>query len=236
MESYVDPRDPYERIAADIRARIMSGELAPGDDLPITSELTAQYAVASATIQKAFDMLKTEGWIVGTRGRGRQVRPSQLRVVTAGTYFDPKEADVAYKLLSVGETRPAGDIATALGGATAILRHRLMHDAGGPLEVDWSYYPAEIAAGTELAQTKRIRGGAQRVLDGLGLPERGFDDIVSARAATEYEARHLELPPGVPVLRILRTVYSDERRVTTVTVLIKAGHQMAQRYAQATRP
>lgn len=233
MPEYEDTRDPYERIAASIRAKVMSGEYGPGDALPSTRLLSKEYGAGGPTVQKALAMLKGEGWIIGQRGVGREVRPAQIREITAGSYFDPQVTGVSYDILSVDERDPSGDVATALNGERAVLRHRLMRDVTGPLEVDWSYYPASIAAGTRLTEARKIpRGGAPRILAELGHPERWFADVVSARAATEYEANHLRLPAGIPVLRILRTTYSDADRVVGVTVLVKAAHLLAQRYVQ----
>lgn len=234
MVKYEDERDPYERIAAEIRAQIMSGMRAPGDVLPSNTALADEFGTSGATIQKALRDLKREGWIEGRAGLNRTVRARQVREITAGAYFDPTETGVTYDILEVREVEPVGDVAAALGGERAILRHRLMKDPKGLLEADWSYYPVSIAAGTPLALGKKIRGGAPRVMAELGLPERRFADVVSARAATEYEADLLELPRGVPVLRILRTMYSDDDRVVAATVLIKATHLLAQRYEQAT--
>lgn len=232
MPNYEDTRDPYERIAADLRSKIMSGVYPPDADLPSTAEFRTDYKAAPATVQKALDMLKAEGWIVGGRGARRKVRPTQVRVITAGSYFDPKDTGYSYDILEVAERTPDGDVGEALGGNAAVLRHRIMRDGTGPLEVDWSYYPAEFASGTRLAQLGKIKGGAGSVLAELGLPERRFEDIVTARGATDYEARHLLMPPGVPVLRILRKTCSDNGRLVAVTVLVKAAHLIAQRYVQ----
>ena len=65
---------PYQRIAADIRARIESGELVPGDALPSINELRAQWGVARSTIIKALDLLKAEGLVEGVQGWATVVR------------------------------------------------------------------------------------------------------------------------------------------------------------------
>jgi integrase len=42
-------RGPYETIAADLREKIMTGELKPGDQLPTIVQLAAQHTVAAGT-------------------------------------------------------------------------------------------------------------------------------------------------------------------------------------------
>lgn len=49
-------------------------------------------------------------------------------------------------------------------------------------------------------------------------------DRVSARVPTQEQYQALNLPSGLPVLRTLRVVYSDEQRPIEATVMVKAGH------------
>ena len=75
----------YHRIADDIRARITSGELRPGDQLPSIAELRRQYGVSSTPVKNALLVLQTEGHTEGRQGRGVFVvarRPAG--VVTVG--------------------------------------------------------------------------------------------------------------------------------------------------------
>lgn len=58
----------YDRIAAEIRAKILSGELSPGDRLPTGSELTAQYQVSHNTAREALLVLASEGLLTLKRG------------------------------------------------------------------------------------------------------------------------------------------------------------------------
>ena len=116
---------------------------------------------------------------------------------------------------------------------TRLLPHRTVpRHRGAPVELDLSYYPAEIAAGTELAGHRKIRGGAPRVLADLGYPQRYFTDRVSARMSTTEEAGLLDLP-DVPVIRQFRVIYSDDERPVEVSVLIKGGHLYELLYRQS---
>jgi DNA-binding GntR family transcriptional regulator len=64
------PVPPYRQLADIIRAKIESGELAPGARLPSITALAAQYEVAQITVQKALTLLKAEGLVVGVAGYG----------------------------------------------------------------------------------------------------------------------------------------------------------------------
>nr|WP_244211454.1 GntR family transcriptional regulator [Streptomyces antibioticus] len=65
----------YLRIAAELRQRIASGQLAPGDQLPTLPALCTTYGVSETTIRNALRLLATEG-LIETRARaGTRVRP-----------------------------------------------------------------------------------------------------------------------------------------------------------------
>jgi DNA-binding transcriptional regulator YhcF (GntR family) len=74
-----DPRSPYEAIAAQVRARIMAGELTAGDPAPTVKELAADHHVATGTAHRTFDLLKAWDLIEASRGR-RAVMASQSTV------------------------------------------------------------------------------------------------------------------------------------------------------------
>ena len=69
-----DPAAPYRQIAADLRQRIASGDLGPGERLPSARELMDVYDVATQTVQNAFRLLRGEDLIYSVQGRGTFVR------------------------------------------------------------------------------------------------------------------------------------------------------------------
>jgi integrase len=68
-------RGPYEAIAAELREKILSGELKPGDQLPTIVQLAAQYTVAAGTAYRAMALLQAEGLINAQRGQRAVVLP-----------------------------------------------------------------------------------------------------------------------------------------------------------------
>ncbi|MGW0855065.1 TetR/AcrR family transcriptional regulator C-terminal domain-containing protein [Streptomyces sp. NPDC002690] len=64
---------PYRRIAAILRGRIESGELAPGDRTPSTREIARQWGVAMATATKVIAELRHEGLVRPVPGVGTVV-------------------------------------------------------------------------------------------------------------------------------------------------------------------
>ncbi|RLU96729.1 GntR family transcriptional regulator [Streptomyces griseocarneus] len=131
------PPAPYLRIAAELRARISSGELRAGGRVPSTRQITQEWGVATATASKVLAVLRQEGLVravpgVGTvvetpagvpvcrppraahRGRGREAGPllTRERVVRAAVAI--ADAD--------GATAPSmRAVAAELGVATMAL-------------------------------------------------------------------------------------------------------------------
>ncbi|GAA0381212.1 TetR/AcrR family transcriptional regulator C-terminal domain-containing protein [Streptomyces blastmyceticus] len=72
----------YSRIVAELRQRIETGELAPGDRVPSTREITRQWNVAMATATKALTELRREGLVRAVPGVGTVV--AERRPVRTG--------------------------------------------------------------------------------------------------------------------------------------------------------
>lgn len=227
MAKHIDGRPRHQQIAADLRAKILSGDLTPGTQIPSTQHLVAQYSASNATIQRALAVLKNEGFISSQVGKGVYVRSKQPLAVEAAAYLEPTPGGFVYQLLEVAEAQPPAEVREALKLAdddAVIVRRRLLSHSGDPVELSWSYYPAVIARGTELTGSRKIAGGAPRVLNELGYPQRHAVDTVSARLPTVAEVEALELPDNVPVIRQFRVIYSDHDVPVEATVMIKGGH------------
>ncbi|MFI1924217.1 MULTISPECIES: GntR family transcriptional regulator [unclassified Streptomyces] len=238
----VDRRSLHERIAADLRDDIMSGELAPGASLPTTARLKERFEASSATVQKALQLLKDERLVVGRAGASVTVREHRQRTVRPAGLMRPGSPGAPYRwlseaakhgthariqLLDVAESRPPADVRAAFGlpaDGIALLRGQILLVDDEPAELVESYYPLDIARGTPLAERRRIRGGTPALLTALGHPPRRSTDRVSARVPTQAQYQALRLTSGMPVLRTLRMIHSDGGRPVEVTVMVKAGH------------
>lgn len=69
----------YEKVAADIRAKIVGGVLLPGSDVPSLDVLVEQYDYSRMTVFKALRQLADEGYISMGRGRRTRVRQQPVR-------------------------------------------------------------------------------------------------------------------------------------------------------------
>ncbi|MEV7092955.1 winged helix-turn-helix domain-containing protein [Amycolatopsis sp. NPDC051045] len=69
-----DPRAPFLQVAGGLRAAILSGEYAPGGQLPTYQELAESWGVAVNTAKSAVAHLREEGLVVIRHGKGSFVR------------------------------------------------------------------------------------------------------------------------------------------------------------------
>ncbi len=60
----------YEQISSQIKSMIISGELTAGEALPSIRGLAKSLHISVLTVQKAYDVLQTDGFIETTAGKG----------------------------------------------------------------------------------------------------------------------------------------------------------------------
>ncbi|WSR17689.1 UTRA domain-containing protein [Streptomyces sp. NBC_01207] len=133
------------------------------------------------------------------------------------------------RILHAGETAAPAAVAAMLGlaaGSTVVVRRRVIELDGEPTELTDTYYPPDIAAGTPLAGTAKIRGGAVTLLAALGhIGVRVVEDVTALMPLDE-EREQLRLGAGEPVLRLARTTYdAADRPVQADVMLMPAGRQ-----------
>lgn len=78
-----DPRTPAERLAADLRGRIVSGEYPVGSELPPMSQLAKDNELVVSTVHRAVALLKGWGLVEAARGRRARVIATEQAAVPA---------------------------------------------------------------------------------------------------------------------------------------------------------
>lgn len=137
------------------------------------------------------------------------------------------------KLLAVEEMAAPEVVADMLGLATGepvIARRRLMLFNDHPVELVDSYYLAEFARGTRLAEPRKIPGGAVALLTDLGHPPRRVREDVSARLATPDEQAALQLRDPSCVLLLARQLLTDNDRPVEASVMTMVADGRRLRY------
>jgi GntR family transcriptional regulator len=67
------PEPAYEQIVRGLRALLVSGELAPGEQLPAVRQLAMDLGLNHNTVAEAYRLLAKEGWLDLRHGRGATV-------------------------------------------------------------------------------------------------------------------------------------------------------------------
>jgi GntR family transcriptional regulator len=94
----------FERIAAQLREEIKSGELAAGAQLPNQREVAARFKVAVATAQRALGFLQEEGWILSRPGVGRVVAAAPGREPATLEQLSSQLSDLQAEVKSLRES------------------------------------------------------------------------------------------------------------------------------------
>ncbi|MET9862804.1 UTRA domain-containing protein [Streptomyces smyrnaeus] len=151
-------------------------------------------------------------WATETAAQGR--RGSQ-RIVHAGVVVAP--ADVA-ELFGTPE------------GQEVVVRRRIMYLDDEPCELTDTYYPADIARGTRLAETAKIPGGAVALLADLGHQGVRVREDVVARMPSPEEREPLQIGTGEPILQLTRLTLDEEDRPIQVDVMAMPSQRQRLRY------
>jgi len=209
----------YRRIETDLRARIRSGELAPGARAPTELELMDHYGVSRATVRQAVGGLIASGALEVRRGLGTYVAPARFEHTIGGFYSFSREIErggrrPGTRVLGLG-LEPADDgVAAALGvprgtPVVALRRIRLADDE--PIVVETSRLPAARFPGLET-----VDFSTARLYDTLTTlygcrPTRAretFEPIL----LTAVEADLLGQRHGEPALRVERVAWDQDDR------------------------
>lgn len=238
-------------IAADLRRRIESGELRPGDKIPAVEALAEEYGVAGQTPRQAIRMLKAEGLVenrggrsgnrVRDRGARRTVRSRSIERDELG-YYSGKDVQHWRTIPGLGlaiDTRPAPpDIAELLGvepGTSVLVRERANGDPEQEqyrqLTRSW-YHPRIVEDLPILTSSTGLGGSYDRIEEWAGQPLQWTEEVTAATPGpSEVEA--LLLPPGVPLLRVLRVASlgrGRQARVVEVQDIRMSGELFSVRY------
>uniref|UniRef100_UPI003D76049E GntR family transcriptional regulator n=1 Tax=Streptomyces sp. 1222.5 TaxID=1881026 RepID=UPI003D76049E len=115
-----DSRPASQQVADVLRGEISSGALAPGAKVPSVRELAKRYSVAAMTAQNAVEILRREGLIYTSPGRGSFVReqtdsepqheehsPEYLAITKQLKALDSTVQDLASRLAQLEELTKA---------------------------------------------------------------------------------------------------------------------------------
>src|ERR671914_121976 len=185
---FTDARPLQVRVADDIRARIETGEHAPGQQLPTLDQLAEQHRCSLAAVRKAIDLLKQQGLVVTVQGRGTFVRerPTARRhgieryarsrwaggkaVLVAEAEQQNRTADqLIRELAEVPAPEPVAERLGIEPGTPVWVRRRTTLIDGRPNQLADSYYLLDLVRDTPIMQQDTGPGGGYARLEEHGV-------------------------------------------------------------------
>lgn len=241
--------DPmYRQIAEDLRRKIESGELSPGDRLPTEPELQDLYQRASRnTVRDAIKELAQRGLVRKRPGRGTfVVEPVVPLVVDLTPALDRRVpelenvehvSDYLSTLSSASRRRSSSEprvqvhvahdrIAENLRiapGSQAVSRHQEKYVDGVPFSLQTTFYPYRYVeqGGARLLEARTIREGAVPYLQKLlGFQEVGYEDRLSVRPSHDLETYFFRLENHVLVVETGRISFDAAGTPVRYTITV----------------
>jgi GntR family transcriptional regulator len=238
------PDPMYRRIADDLQAKIESGDIARGSQLPTELELREQYGASRNTVRDAIKWLITRGLVETRPGQGTFAVEKIVPFVTQLT-GDPTTgrdddgpvylAEVAAKLRKPTLTKPRVEVHQASDevqdelelpeGSQVVSRHQQRFIDGTPWSLQTWYYPMSLVdqGAVRLIEATYIETGTVEYLRReLGRSQAGYRDKIKVRAPNAVETAFFRLPDDgrIAVLEVLRTAFDDDGQPIRLTVSV----------------
>ncbi|TDD71427.1 GntR family transcriptional regulator [Actinomadura darangshiensis] len=225
------PDPPYRRIVTEIGARILTGDLRPGDRVPSVRQIAQRWGVAIATATKVIATLREEGLIEAKVGSGSVVKaqPDRKPPGGAGSPANPPPAGPAKRVLDRKHVLSTAIAIADTEGLDALTMRRLAAELGvGPM----SLY-RHVANKDDLVEQMADETFRESELPAAG-PEgwRAKLELIS-RQEWELCRRHLWLPRAVSFTRPLLVPTMLTHTEWILRALDGLGLPMATRFQEA---
>jgi len=210
------PRPMYIEIAESILERIESGELSPGSRLSSERDLGRTLRVTRATARQALKVLEDRGLLYRRRGQGTYVADPKIerqagKLVPFTRGMQRRGYLTKTRLIKLERIPAESTLARELEipvGASVFYIIRVREINHGPVLLENLWVPA-----ARFPQLERFDLSARSLYEVMeteyGVKVSRAKQSLEPVAATEYEASHLKVKPGTPLM-LERRVAMDE--------------------------
>jgi GntR family transcriptional regulator len=223
----------HATIAADLRARIRSGELAPGTAIRSEAELAAGFGVSRGTVRQALSSLRSEGLISGGQGRRPVVaRPTLAQsfdeLVSFSSWAESLGFEPSARTLEL--TRRPADAADALDlgldeGVEIFQYRRLRLLDGEPAMLEVSSFIEPV--GRLLVDCDLNHGSVYTQLGEMGVVFDEAHQRITAISADAEQAELLGVRRRAPLLEVRRIVLDPDGRALEASRDTYRGQEFA---------
>ncbi|MEU4572623.1 GntR family transcriptional regulator [Nonomuraea sp. ATR24] len=208
----------HERVAADLRRRIRSGDLPVGAAVPSESQLCEQWGASRGPIRQALATLRSEGLIGGGRGKPPVVRTRTMpqpfeTFLSFSRWAEQMGHQPGQRTLEISRRPASAEAADALAvdegePVVQLLRLRLLD--GVPTMIERTTFVWD--AGRWLFDFDCDSGSVLAYLTGRGVDLSRARHMIDAIVADETDAELLTVSPGAALLRERRRTSSADGR------------------------
>ena len=213
----------YKKIQNAIRKRIQSSELKPGDAVASERELAKTHAVSLMTARHALAGLEREGIVERRPGAGTFVASPKIHFNKLMSYTEQMSSrglNPRSRLLVAKIIEDEPEIAARLRlppNSRMVKIERLRETQDEPLALETCYLPAHEFA--DLVRAPLAKASLFAILHRNYRVELAYaDEEVDATPAEASVAALLNVPGGVPLLRIRQMIYSTQGKATVYVV------------------
>ncbi|MGB9792930.1 MAG: GntR family transcriptional regulator [Thermacetogeniaceae bacterium] len=206
----------YLQIVEDIKRKISTGELKPGDAIASEAALCREYNTSRMTVRKGLAVLASEGYIYSIPGKGNFVAQPELNRYTV--YYDEMHNSInsvdRIKLLEVNIIIPDEKLASELQttrNKNVILIRRLFFTEGRPVAYDVKYLPYQ--KGMPVVEKEIERATLPEIMaKSIPLFALKKEIVIYARQPDEELKRYLNIYDDLPLLVVEQKLYNLENR------------------------
>ncbi|MFY9559963.1 MAG: GntR family transcriptional regulator [Terriglobales bacterium] len=209
----------YQKIQGELRERIESGQLKPGDAVDSERELASIHGVSLMTARHALVSLEREGFVERRRGAGTFVAQPKIhfnRLMSYTEQMASRGLTPRSKLLCLKVIEGEPDIAARLSlpaTTSLIMIERLRHAADEPFALETCYLSAP-----EFPQLVSVPLGRTSLFGSLehdyGVELAYADEEIDATGADPRTAELMGIQGAMPLLRIRQVIYSTKGKAT----------------------
>src|SRR5216683_294051 len=220
------PVPMWQQVADHVREEILNGTYAAGQPLPSEEALAAEFGVSRPTIREGIKTLVAEGLVEVSRPRGTTVRdpfsrPARTEHHTSSSIRDEAnwvDADEP-TYYRANATADQADLLAVPAGEPLLVR-AVTQQSDGLRRASRLYLPFSVAEHTPWADDPRLPPPSQ-LYEHLSREHHvmTFTEHVRARMPVGDETTTLEVPPGVPLLIVLRVTQTPSEHVGSMAPL-----------------
>jgi GntR family transcriptional regulator len=215
----------YQQIAEELRSRVLAGDFAAGRMLPSESELSGEFSASRVTVRRALEVLRDEGLVDARQGFGWFVAGDPLRqplgrLATIEEQMAESGVVSERRILEFAFERAPKFVTRVLNTPQVLRVKRLNMADGEPFAIVTVWCPADL--GQHLSRRDVEQSPFYELLD---IPLQGATQTIAADAATDDDAKLLQVPVGSPVLRCERVTSDATGRAVLLSRHVFPGHR-----------